>query len=381
MPDLSRCRRLPLAILTLSLLLLLLPGCMTRPGDGLRVASEHDAVDMGGQVPAAGQSVDIEAYNPAVEAWEKVGQAISAETGATMMGLDWYPWDTKVTVPPAYWADAPSGYGKYARLRAAIADRAFITFRQRDVDACLSKHQGDADITGVVQDCAGPRRTEVYVYTEDYESGSPGCSPGPDVSKASYSVDELLPCKRRDLAELLTQCIDHRRVARHHDHMLVQHNGVCGPNSFFRGHRQYVREMEECLSVFGEKWLPDGRLPYWQPSSPMPVELRGIAPNRETCESTNAGCGGWRQVSHPHPDFTAVLPPSFETANICQMNADSLALFDNFKLWHSSVHTGIGSPGGTFAMFDSPSTFIFWPWHKFVDLKYDEWLSCGYTEC
>jgi hypothetical protein len=193
-------------------------------------------------------------------------------------------------------------------------------------------------------------------------------------------VEELPICKRRDVATLLKKCIDRDLILEHYDHMFIEHNGVCGPNSLFRGHRRYVQQMEACLSVFGEKWLPGGRLPYWDPALPMPIELRGIAQSPSACPATSPGCEGWLQIDHPHPDFTTALPPALAPENICE-NLDSYQLFQSTKLWHASVHNGIGSPGGTFAMFDSPAALIFWPWHKYVDLLYEEWLSCGYPPC
>lgn len=360
-----------------------LMGCMVHPGDGKRISSTSDSIQFSGYTLGDGSEISVEAYNFNTNTWNVVATT-AADVGMPIsaMGFDWYGWKTHKALPAQYWRNAPSGHGKYARVRSrnVSVDATHYSMRANDSTACLLSHLGDSGTKEFIDDCTSHRNPEAYIYTNDYEHGSPSCSPGPSVSKDHYDVREIPACKRADIAALINGKISNSFVKTHHDRSFIDHGARTGPNSFFRGHREYVRQMQNHLSVYGEKWLPDGRLPFWNPATGIPSHFTGIPYNSANCMSNSSGCSGWFQSSHANLSPNLPRPTSIQTSNICSSNPSIHALFTNLVPWHDNVHNTVGGSGSTFASYDSPAATIFWPWHKYVDDIYSEWKACGIAE-
>ena len=85
-----------------------------------------------------------------------------------------------------------SGSGRlYARTRAVDATHGtLVNYRALDAISCILLHDTDPDILGVAGDCLS-HRSETYVYTEDYEHGSPGCNTVPGAVANHYNATAI----------------------------------------------------------------------------------------------------------------------------------------------------------------------------------------------
>jgi len=356
--------------------------CMTSPGDGARVTSWTSTVSFGGFSDIASDVVTIQAFNFTTNAFENV---ITTTAGSSpfinLLGGDWYSWSVQTTLASRFWKLAPSGSpGVYARTRAVDATHGtLVNYRALDSISCILLHQADTSVLGVGGDCLS-HRSETYVYTEDYEHGSPGCNTVPGAVANHYNVTAIPACKRADIGALIKQRIDHNLVLEHHDPSFIDHGLATGPNSFFRGHHAYLRQMQNFLSVFGEKWLPSGNLPFWTPNTTIPSGLTDIKSDPANCFSDTPGCTGWLQSPHVNLSPALALPSSLTAANMCPQNPTVNSLLTHLNPWHGNVHVTVGGPSGTFSSFDSPAATIFWPWHKYVDDLYQQWKACGFVE-
>jgi Common central domain of tyrosinase len=376
----TRAGRRRSALQLLVLLATLASGCMITPGDGARVASTTDSISFSGYVLDNGDTVTLRAFNFGANAWETVATTTSGPASVTRWTRVWYSWRINAILPVRFWAAAPSGSGgSYARVKAINGTgRELVTFRAIDAFNCLLAN-GSSALEDMAVDCASHRSPEAYVYTNAYEHGAPGCGTAPTTAKDHYNVTEIPACKRADIGALIQQKIDHDFVVKHHDHMFIDHSAASGPNSFLKGHRAYLREMQNFLSVYGEKWLPTGKLPFWTPNTTIPSGLTTIAPNPANCLSPNPGCTGWLQGPHATLSPSIALPSGLTAANICAQNPNNVFFFNAVSGWHGQVHIVTGG-SGTFSTFDSPAALIFWPWHKYVDDLYAQWQACGFPD-
>jgi hypothetical protein len=356
--------------------------CMTSPGDGARVPSWTSVISFGGFTTVQSDVVTIEAFNFTTNGYETVTTATAGSTPfITAFGGTWYQWSAQSQLGQRFWQFAPSGAtGVRARVRAVDSPiGVFVNYRAIDAIPCILLHGSDPDVLGLASDCAS-HRSDTFIYTNDYEHGSPGCGMSPPTVKDHYNVTEIPACKRADIGALIKERIDHDLVLQHHDSSFIDHGSATGPNSLFRGHRAYLRRMQNFLSVYGEKWLPGGNLPFWTPNTTIPSGFTDIKSNPANCFSDTPGCTGWIQAPHATLSPGIALPSSLTAANMCALNPTVNALHSNLDPWHGGVHVTVGGASGTFRTFDSPAATIFWPWHRYIDDLYTQWKACGFAE-
>jgi hypothetical protein len=138
--------------------------------------------------------------------------------------------------------------------------------------------------------------------------------------------------------------------------------------------------MQNFLSVFGEKWLPNGNLPYWSPTTTIASGFKDIKSDPANCNADTPGCTGWIQSPHVNLSPNIPLPSALTSANMCKQLTTPQALYNVMNPWHGSVHDTVGGQNGTFSSFDSPAAVLFWPWHKYFDDLYLQWEACGFAE-
>jgi hypothetical protein len=179
-------------------------------------------------------------------------------------------------------------------------------------------------------------------------------------------------------------------------HHAIHHGG----DRFFTCHRWYLQTMEKAIAAS----LPNGRLPAWNPSTPMPTPFRTLA--RPTkggdCETMgsltrtdffgNVCEFAWTSsYTNVNDDYVTIqglentdpgvaFPAKYLPGNICTFaTATALANdigagFTNSTGYHNLVHNTIG---GTMQTMDAPEAAIFWPWHATIDQIFQNWLDCG----
>jgi Common central domain of tyrosinase len=179
-------------------------------------------------------------------------------------------------------------------------------------------------------------------------------------------------------------------------HHAIHHAG----EHFFTCHRWYVELME---SVIGAD-LPQGRLPAWKPSNPIPAQFSVVGPpmaggdcetlgSLATVNAKGVLCEfaftntyvNLRGVSVSikgleNLDPRVPFPSKYLPKNICQFKsagelADDIgAGFQRTPGYHNLVHNAIG---GTMRSMDATAAAIFWPWHATVDDIFQSWLDCN----
>jgi hypothetical protein len=179
-------------------------------------------------------------------------------------------------------------------------------------------------------------------------------------------------------------------------HHAIHHAG----EHFFTCHRWYVELME---SVIGAD-LPQGRLPAWKPSNPIPAaftqlaapthgadcetkgSLASLSSNGVLCEFAftnsykNLRGNSVTIQGLENTDPQVSFPSKYLPKNICSFKsaadlADDIgAGFQRVPGYHNLVHNTIG---GTMQSMDAPEAAIFWPWHGTVDEIFQSWLDCN----
>jgi hypothetical protein len=354
--------------LLLLLFLMLTSACMYAPFDGQRVAVRSSTIHFEGLVPAANATVTVKAWNFGTSTWDTVA-TLSSQSSAGHPFDDndpYYAWFTDLVLPNTYWAAPPTGLGYYARVKAMYGSANVFSVRG-DVGNCY----GDHHATGIdfANNCASHRTPEAYIYTNAYQDGPAGCVSIPATTKSRYTVTEIPSCARSVIRDHMLDYLDRDVILAHYD---IHHHH---PESFFYDHRRYLGKMESYLMVYGNKWIPDGHLPTWAPSTTIPLAFRSVKASPEECSSSqNSSCtSGWNDDPLVDVSPSISTPSGLSSANICQY--DTLAELHSAVDggWHGSVH---GAIGGTMSTFDSPSAVIFWPWHTYVDQILADWESC-----
>jgi hypothetical protein len=347
--------------------LLATTACMMSPYDGMRVSSRASTINFNGYNLTASSNTTIRAFNFTTNAWEDVGSATSG-TSAIVLFTDstqqFYRWGTSFVLPNAYWAPAPSGSGWYARVRAISGGFNAYTLR-KDYAECWAEHR--SNINEWMAECPTHRTPEAYVYTSDYQHGT--CAGSPATTKTRYEVTEITPaCQQAAVAGLIADYVNRVVIDQHYN---IDHGTADG---FFNGHRAYLKKMERWLSVYGSKWIPDGRLPYWNPATTIPSDLRTVKTSPQDCASSrDAGCTtGWNDNPLVNASPGLAKPSGIQSANICSRETFD-DLYHATHHWHDDVHLAVG---GAMRTFDSPAAVIFWPWHTYVDMVYAEWQAC-----
>lgn len=179
-------------------------------------------------------------------------------------------------------------------------------------------------------------------------------------------------------------------------HHAIHHGG----DTFFSCHRWYLSTMEQAIASS----LPGGRLPAWDPSTPMPAPFRSLAPPSKggDCETMGSLTGtdafgnvcefAWtNSYTNVNGRYVTVeglentnpsvpFPTKYKPGNICvfatagALANDIGAGFTNSTGYHNRVHNTIG---GTMQTMDAPEAAIFWPWHATIDQIFQNWLDCG----
>jgi hypothetical protein len=182
-------------------------------------------------------------------------------------------------------------------------------------------------------------------------------------------------------------------VRAHHS---IHHAG----EHFFTCHRWYVELMESVIGAV----LPQGRLPAWKPSNPIPEAFTQLAApavggdcetkgSLATMSSTGVLCefaytNSYRNLRGTNvtikglenTDPRVPFPSKYLPKNICSFKsagdlADDIgAGFQRVPGFHNLVHSAIG---GTMQSMDAPEAAIFWPWHGTVDEIFQSWLDCN----
>jgi hypothetical protein len=348
----------------LAAVLMTASGCMLAPFDGQRVAATTSTISFSGYDLSPNQPVSIQAWNFSQNQWVQIGTTTSSATVSLTYpdGSELYGWSYSAVLPAAYWAAGASGH--YARVRSMGDGYNFISVRG-DWGSCFNE---SPTVTDFSNNCRSHRNPEAYVYTNDYQHGPPGCANVPAVSKTRYTLAEIPACQRAAIFGLQQQYINRDVVLGHYD---INHSL---PASFFGDHRKYLQGMEKYLMVYGNKWLPSGRIPLWDSGTAIPAEFTGVKmpPAGQNCFSTSSGCTGWYYAPLTNTNPAHPRPSNLLPGNVCQYTTLD-QLFHATHHWHNQLHTKVG---GTMGTFDSPAAPIFWNWHTLVDQIWRDWEAC-----
>jgi hypothetical protein len=169
---------------------------------------------------------------------------------------------------------------------------------------------------------------------------------------------DLNSAQRTALVNLMLSYLNDGIVAQHPtlDHF---------DRHLFTHHEQYIGEMEVFLKANGgSQFVP---LPMWNPANPIPPEFNVVKPRND----------GTARPPLVNLNPNQPKPTQYAYPGVCSFtNADDLG--NAINGWHGGVH---GSVGGTMGFLATASAApIFWPWHKYVNTIYEDWLRCqGWT--
>ncbi len=222
------------------------------------------------------------------------------------------------------------------------------------------------------------------------------------VIRARTDINDFNSTQRAELANLIIDFVTPEILQYHCDFTTQAGNSLLDIHSdfdFLPFHRVYIERLEDWL-IEREKpeYVP---LPYWDPSTPAPIEFRTAGPNGNgvdpDCIVTSCKDGGTRDSSVTCTDIIDWTPnvslpnhlslPIQDGGNndICDWNfsptvpgaVDAIGLSRKIQVpWHNPVH---GIMGGTMGNFRSPAAAIFWVWHAYVDDVWKLW-ECNCPE-
>jgi hypothetical protein len=158
-------------------------------------------------------------------------------------------------------------------------------------------------------------------------------------------------------------------------HYAIHHHG----SLFFVHHRDYLASLESYLSTLHLPHLPQGRLPFWLPSTPIPAPFAGVPTPQVDCYTggalTNACDWQYGALLTSNPNIP--IPARYSLGSICSFPtldalADDICPTDGGL--HNDVHNALG---GTMKVLDAPAAPIFWVFHATLDDIYQRWLDCS----
>lgn len=383
-------------------------------------------------------TVTLQAENVKTGQWENIGTATTQATSYTWGGEEWWQYSTSIVVPTKYWRHVPRTgtqpvllpIGYVARVRA-MAGAFGIPSMRADFAECLNSVTNGEEL---YDECLSYRSPVSHVYTEYYMEGQDVCNyfdNNPAPGHENYELNEMPSCVQGRVFDLIagafdyTFLVDHWRV----EHLIsaatsfnepfkcdgdladgeelynctpcdpameacfndgdliriqppgVDHNDFGG---FLAGHRRYIRNMERRLMVHDYGWLPNGALPYWDTSRTLPAAFRGQKPppaGEDCAPDSVETCRGWSDRPLGNVYFTEAPPSTVWPENVCQL-ASQEELHDEMSAWHANVHQGLGDitmtpySSGGFGTHQSPSFPIFFPYHRYIDDLYQNFLDC-----
>ena len=381
-------------------------GCTTGIYDGQRVSSRSSTLKPAGYVTqpyAAGDYMQLQAFNPGTAGWDviKSGGTISSSVSWTLAdGTDLYSWSLGSTVVPnAYWQAGTGGYFTRLRVRWIKGSTTYNTLMSRGdaLECFFEDYDGQGNTLAYIMDNCFSHRGEAYIYTSGYRQGPWWCgAPSAATPKTQdhYMMNQLPACAQDIAYDQMTGHISRESIL---DHYEINHNnsgvahenetvvddgtcsiqsgadGMCELGGFFAGHERYLRKMERHVMVYDYPWMPDGKIPSWDPSTPVPVPFQTAvaSPNGDCLSYT---CSGWRSGNVANANPGVGTPFSIQPANVCgHLTVSSLHGATNG--WHGGVH---GALGGAFGTFDSPSFPLFYAWHNYVNDIWLNWKDCGH---
>jgi hypothetical protein len=357
-----------LGFVFVTMLAVLAQACMLSPNDKQLVGSKNATLNPWGYHVNPSSLIEIKAFNYGTGKYDTLTTATSSATVSLNYGpadkpVALYYWASpNLQLGPAYWQDSPKG--PVARVRGESGGYNLMSTRSdwgKYVDL-------GGNIRDFMSDAAGEHNPDAYLYA----------CPLPTVAKDRYSIQEVPACARTMIVEaILAQITRHPPAAGTPDTSIDRHYTIVhhDPNSFFNDHRKYLHDMETAVAKLlpVHPWMPNGHLPFWDPTVAMPTELRNaIAPSPQVCSTSRSCTDGWAVGPFANPGLTRSLPTALTDANICSITTLE-HLHHAVDPWHGSVHTGVG---GMFGTFDSPAAALFWPWHTYVDMLYAKWQAC-----
>jgi hypothetical protein len=200
-------------------------------------------------------------------------------------------------------------------------------------------------------------------------------------SQIRKDLNSFTPAERTTLVTLMQEYITKKVIEDHcyqGTSMVAIHDDV----NFLPFHRAYIESMEDFLVRKGySQFVP---LPYWLPSTPVPVEFRVVDPD---CSSAVCDHSVWGDTlkdcnktinwtpNIQRPSYINLPINSGSNNDLCDYpfitGSSGLSRVLEGELpnsansnYHNSVHSNMN---GTMGVFTSPAAPIFWCFHALVD--------------
>jgi len=162
-------------------------------------------------------------------------------------------------------------------------------------------------------------------------------------------------------------------------------------DGFFKFHRQFIGRFQQWRTEFGY-----GEYFTWDPKDKPPADDKdpstgeNIAHPRNTFYNPATGCGGrpcakptWFTLDGGPNERLGLGLPCDTEAGQKSLKGAVAPRFSSLELlgcavewgWHGEVHVAVGGTTGLYNAATAPKDPLFWPWHKFVDGIYKDWLA------
>lgn len=200
------------------------------------------------------------------------------------------------------------------------------------------------------------------------------------IAQVRPNVANFTPAQRTQLVNAMMEYIDNTSVGKHCIHMMTTGGHIHSDWDFLPFHRTYIEGMEDYIKSKGSAYDIFVPLPKWDPSTPVPLELRVVDP-----DCANISC----DPSHPSSSCSqsinwtpnTAFPLHLTMPNLCNLDINPTAPSSTNccpsglsrrieSPWHDGVHVAMS---GVMGNFRSPAVPIFWLWHAYVDDVWKTW--------